>query len=71
MATCEFYAQIYDESLRVGLATSTTTEAFHQGLDTALKGLYVAVRAFLDQAKEYFDPENNGIGLLLPAAAVL
>jgi len=61
MATCEFYAQVYDEGLRVGLATSTTTEAFEDGLDTALKDLYAAVRAFLDKAKEYFDPENSGI----------
>ena len=60
MATCEFYAQIYDESLRVRLATSTTTDAFDEGLDTALKDLYAAVRAFLDMAKEYFDPENSG-----------
>ena len=63
MATCEFYAQIYDESLQVGLATSATTEAFDAGLDSALKGLYAAVRAFLDKAKEYFDPGNNGIFL--------
>jgi len=63
MATCEFYAQIYDEGLRVRLATPSTTEAFDDGLDTALKDLYAAVRAFLDKAKEYFDPENNGIVL--------
>jgi len=60
MATCEFYAQIYDEGLRVRLTTSTTTDAFDDGLDTALKQLYCAVRAFLDKAKEYFDPENSG-----------
>jgi len=60
MATCEFYAQIYDEGLRVALATSATTETFEVGLDAALKDLYAAVRAFLDKAKEYFDPENNG-----------
>jgi len=61
MATCEFYAHIYDEGLRVQLATSSTTKAFHDGLDAALKNLYAAVRAFLDKAKEYFDPENSGI----------
>jgi len=61
MATCEFYAQIYDEGLRVELATSATTEAFGEGMDIALKDLYAAVRAFLDKAKEYFDPENSGI----------
>jgi len=60
MATCEFYAQIYDEGLQVRLATSTTTDAFDEGLDTALKDLYAAVRAFLDKAKEYFDPEKSG-----------
>lgn len=63
MATCEFYAQIYEEGLRVRLANSTTTEAFDDGLDAALKDLYAAVRAFLDKAKEYFDPENSGMGL--------
>ena len=63
MATCEFYAQIYDEGLRVRLATSSTTAAFDDGLDSALKDLYTAVRAFLDKAKEYFDSENNGIVL--------
>ena len=60
MATCEFYAQIYDEGFRVRLASSTTTDTFDDGLDTALKELYTAVRAFLDKAKEYFDPENSG-----------
>ena len=63
MATCQFYAQIYDESLRVRLASSITTEAFNDGLDAALKDLYAAVGAFLDKAKEYFDPEQNGIVL--------
>ena len=63
MAICEFYAHIYDEGLRVRLATSATTEAFDEGLDAALKDLYAAVRAFLDKAKEYFDPENSGIVL--------
>jgi len=61
MATCEFYAHIYDEGLRVSLATSTTTAAFDDGLNVALKGLYVAVRVFLDKAKEYFDPEISGM----------
>ena len=61
MATCEFYAQIYDEGLRVELATSATTKAFDDGLGGALKDLYAAVRAFLDKAKEYFDPDNSGI----------
>jgi len=60
MATCEYYAQIYDECLRVKLATSTTTKALDEGLDAALKDLYAAVRAFLDKAREYFDPEING-----------
>jgi len=60
MAACEFYAHIYDEGIRVKLATPTTTKAFDEGLDTALKDLYAAVRAFLDKAKEYFDPENSG-----------
>jgi hypothetical protein len=62
MATCEFYAQIYDEGLKVRLATSATTKAFRKELDAGLKGLYAAVRAFLDKAWEYFDPENSGMG---------
>jgi len=63
IATCEFCAQIYDDGLRSRLATPTRTEAFGDDLDTALKDLYAAVRAFLDRAKEYFDPENSGIVL--------
>jgi len=59
MAICEFYAQIYDEGLRVSLATTTTTKAFDNSLDTALKNLYAAVRAFLDKAVEHFNPENS------------
>jgi len=61
MATCEFYAHIYDEGIRVRLAASTTTKAFDDGLDSALKDLYAAVGAFLEKAKEYFDPENSGM----------
>jgi len=61
MATCEFYAHIYDEAVQVKLATSTTTKALDDGLDAALKDLYAAVRVFLDKAKEYFDPEKNGM----------
>ena len=60
MATCEFYAHIYDDGLRVRLATSTTTKAFDDGLEGALKNLYAAVQAFLDKAKQYFDPRNSG-----------
>jgi len=63
MARCEFYAHIYDKALRVKLATSTTTQALDDGLDGALKDLYASVRAFLDKAKEYFDPANNGMVL--------
>jgi len=63
MTTCEFYAQIYDEALRVRLATSTTTQAFGDGIDAALKDLYAAARAFLGKVKEYFDPKNSGIVL--------
>jgi len=61
MATCEFYAHIYDEGTRVQLATSTTTKAFDDGHDAAVKELYAAVRAYLDKVKEYFDPEHSGI----------
>ena len=63
MAACEFYAQIYDEGFRVKLATSTTAKAFDDGHGAALKDLYAAVRAFLDKAKEHFDPENNCMSL--------
>jgi len=48
MATCEFYAHIYDEGLRVRLANSTTTKAFDGTLDAALKNLYEVVQAFLN-----------------------
>ena len=61
MAICEFYAHIYDQGLRVRLATSTTTQVFSDGLDGALKELYAAVRAFLGKAKQYFDSENSGM----------
>lgn len=63
IATCEFYAHIFAEGLRAKSATATTTKAWSDGLDAALKDLYAAVRAFLDKAKEYFNPENNGIVL--------
>ena len=60
IATCQLYAHICDNDLRVGLATSTTKEAFDEGLDIALKDLYAAVRAFLDKGMKYFDPDNSG-----------
>ncbi|KAF8417723.1 hypothetical protein EV426DRAFT_356951 [Tirmania nivea] len=59
MATCEFYAQIYDEGFQVTLAMTSTTQALEDGLGAALKDLYAAVQAFLEKAKEYFDPEKN------------
>ena len=62
LAMCEFYVQIYDEGLRVRFATPATTEAFDEKLDAGLKDLYAAVRAFLDKAREYFDPQNSGMG---------
>ena len=43
------------------LATSTTTKAFDEDLDGALKNLYASVRAFLDKAEEYFVPGKSGI----------
>ena len=75
MATCGFYAHIYDEGLRVRSATSTTTKAvdedlggplekvFDGDLNDPLQELYAAVRAFLDKVQKYFNPGNNGIAL--------
>jgi len=63
MATCEFYAQVYGEGLRLRLATCATTNTVDGDLDAALKDLYAAVQAFLNKAKEYFDPEDSGIVL--------
>ena len=61
MATCEFYAQIYHESLQLRLQSDATTEALDDSLNSALKALYAAVHAFLNKAKEYFDPESSGM----------
>ncbi|KAI5782397.1 WD40-repeat-containing domain protein [Peziza echinospora] len=59
MATCEFYARIYSNSLDVTLESTSTTEAFRRTLDSALKELYVALLVFSEKAKQYFDPENS------------
>jgi len=55
MEICQYYADIYKD-----VRLATTTKVLGDGLDAGLKNLYTAVRAFLDKAKEYFDPENSG-----------
>ena len=48
------------EPYQVRVLEVQSTNVINDDLDGALKDLYAAVRAFLDKAKEYFDPENTG-----------
>lgn len=56
MAQGQFYAQIYaGMASEITLDSPATTQSFRKRFDTALEGLYKAIEAFMDQAKDYFN----------------
>jgi hypothetical protein len=65
MADCEFYANLYAESLQVTLDSDRTTDAFRDGMGSALPKFYAAVLVFSVKAKAYFRPEGSGELLFL------
>ncbi|KAF8539153.1 hypothetical protein BDD12DRAFT_805576 [Trichophaea hybrida] len=65
MADCEFYANLYAESLQVTLDSDQTTAAFREGMGSALPEFYGAVLVFSVKAKAYFRPSGSGELLFL------
>ncbi|KAF8542357.1 hypothetical protein BDD12DRAFT_802957 [Trichophaea hybrida] len=65
MADCEFYANLYAESLQVTLDSDRTTVAFREGMGSALPEFYAAVLVFSIKAKAYFRPSGSGELLFL------
>lgn len=59
IAICEFYAHIY-EGVKLKSRSAETAQALEEHLNSALKELYKAVQAFLDEAKQYYDPLTPG-----------
>ncbi|KAF8535469.1 hypothetical protein BDD12DRAFT_892769 [Trichophaea hybrida] len=59
MADCEFYANLYAESLQVTLDSDRTTAAFREGTESALPEFYAAVLVFSVKAKAYFRPSGS------------
>ena len=62
VAICEFYANVYAETLGTGITLSSDhmTRSLQQNLDSALPELYAAVLVFSVKARQYFDPSNTG-----------
>jgi len=62
MAICEFYANVYMETMGAGIALSSDqmTHSLQQSLDSALPELYASVLVFSVKARQYFDPSNTG-----------
>jgi hypothetical protein len=63
MAYCQFYASVFAESLQVMLDTDKTTDAFKEGMESALPEFYAAVLVFAVKAKAYF--LHSGFGQLI------
>ena len=59
MATCEFYANVYAETV-IALSSDQMTCRLQQSLDTALPEFYATVLVFSVKARQYFDPSNTG-----------
>jgi len=62
MAICEFYANVYVETIQMGLtlASDQMTRRLQESLDSALPQFYAAVLVFSAKARQYFDPSNTG-----------
>ena len=62
MAICEFYANVYVESMQIGIALSgdQMTHSLQQSLDSSLPEFYAAVLVFSVKARQYFDPSSSG-----------
>ena len=62
MAICEFYANVYVETMQMGLslASDQMTHRLQQSLDSALPEFYAAVLVFTAKACQYFNPSNTG-----------
>jgi len=65
MANCEFYANLYAESLQSILGSDRTTTALREGMGTALPEFYATVLVFSIKAKAYFLSSGSG-ELLFP-----
>jgi len=64
MAICEFYANVYAETMQVGftLSRDRMTHSLQQSLDSALPEFCAAILVFSVKARQYFDPSNTGKG---------
>ena len=62
MAICEFYANVYMETMQAGhvLSSDQMTRSLQQSLDSALPEFYAAVLVFSVKARQYFAPSNTG-----------
>jgi len=61
IATCEFYAGIYQQRHPIIMTSTTTTPGVDNDLDADLNNLYAAVRAFLDKAMDYLEGGKTGM----------
>ena len=66
IAICEFYANVYVETMHLGptLSSDQMTHSLQQSLDSALPEFYAAVLVFSVKARQYFDHSNTGKGPL-------
>ena len=64
MAICQFYANVYVETMGIGITLSSDqmTKGIQQSLDSTLPELYAAVLIFSVKARQYFDPASIGKG---------
>jgi len=62
MAICEFYANVYAETMNMGVALSQMTCTIQQSLDSALPEFYAAILVFSVKVRQYFDPSTTSKG---------
>jgi len=62
MAICEFYANVYLETMQTGhiLSSDQMTCSLKRSLDSALPEFYATVLVFSVKARQYFAPSNTG-----------
>ena len=65
LAICEFYANVYVETMQMGnvLSSDKMTYKLRKSLDSALPEFYAAVLVFSVKARQYFAPSNTGTDL--------